>query len=117
MADDASRVPARLIKPDHIDASGDFSLAITECGAGGLARELVKISQALGWWSPLELDEVKAAFLAANANGADEEFVAQLACLEKHEFMFRGDDGKFRVTDEFIGRCYTVSPAHQVTPF
>lgn len=117
MTDDVPRVPARRIHPDHIDVSGDLSLAVMECGAGGLARELVRVAQAIGWWRPLEYAEVMAAFLAASANGTEEELAMSLACLERHELLFKGDDGKFRVTGEFIERCYLVAPAHQVTPF
>lgn len=93
------------IQPKDIDATKHFYDAFGNMEKETSAHYIVKLCQEKGGWKPFTAEEIEAFYQKAGLhdgfwfNGLDEE-----------GFVVLGKDNLYRVTDEFITRCYKSSP-------
>ena len=95
------------IQPRHINAKRHFWDAFgnneTEISAG----YIVRLCQKLGGWVPFTREQIEAFY---NEAGHTDFWFNRLRGQRTEDFIVLGEDGKFRVTHEFIARCHKSSP-------
>lgn len=91
------------IQPQHIDASG-YVLKITGRTDDDVsAKFIVGLCQKNGGWKPFTREEVY--------KFSNQAFWLNGLLGRKNRFVVLEADGFYRVTHEFISRCFEVSPA------
>jgi len=108
------------IKPSDIDASRHFGEAFDHFETGTAAQDIVKMCQAKGTWFAFTFEEIEDFFHLS----CPEAVVFLFYRLTSPGFYFMpgdgwipfggkwvvlGEDEKYRVTDEFILKCYGQS--------
>ena len=123
---DGSKFP---IQPRHINTQGhlfdSFDNYETEISAG----YVVKLCQELGGWNPFTLEQIEASYRKSGHTGfafnqlveSGKRVLNMAAVFAGHAFpvtepmgggwIILGDDDKYYVTDDFVGRCFNSSPA------
>jgi hypothetical protein len=118
---DSSEFP---IQPQHIDTSDVFHGAFDHLETEEAARVIVRMCQKFGGWYPFSSNELDA-FCQHNGDAGHRHFHFH-RLMEPQPGWSRGEarlfgtggflvkseeDGRLRVTEEFVIRCHKASPA------
>jgi hypothetical protein len=93
------------IKPSHINTERHFSEAFRNLETETSAQWIVRLCQERGSWQPFSDEEIEAFY---RRNGQLDGFTFNN--LLRPGWVVKGDDGKYRVTSEFVAVCYASSP-------
>lgn len=95
------------IQPDDIDANEHFWNAFDNNETEISAAWIVRLCQERGGWVPFTDDEMEAYY----NRGGHQNFRFSQLLDNRGRWVVKGDDGKYRVTVNFIARCFGASPA------
>jgi len=108
------------IRPSDIDASTHFWDAFGNSETEVSANYIVAFCQERVGWFPFTFKQLNRFYLANKPEGHEDYTFnglrhAQPGTLEwlqdeENQFVQFGKDGKFRVTHEFVARCFLSSP-------
>ncbi len=118
------------IQPKDINAKGHFWDAFDNVETEVSARYIVRLCQEKGGWSPFTREEIEKFYQRSGYVNfcfnrlVDPEMVplslvrAFAGCREPlvpmgGGWVILGEDGKYRVTEDFIRRCHKSSPAQR----
>lgn len=111
IVDETSGSVRHLVRPEHIDIRehlfGAFGNVETEISA----KWIVRLCQASGIWKAFTLFEVETLYCV---NGYFDRFSFNQLLDGENGFVVLGEDGKYRVTHEFIYKCFGSSPDEKV---
>jgi hypothetical protein len=96
------------IQPGHINTGEHFCDAFGNCETEVSARLIVSLCQAKGGWIPFTKEEID------KHTNQGFHFNRLCDCREpknNRNYVILGEDGKYRVTHEFIATCFKSSPA------
>lgn len=113
-----------LIQPHHIDASRHLANAFDHMETEVSALYIVRMCQERGYWFAFTEDEIeefyqrlglKDGFIFNRLVNPGKTFSITIGTYETGGgWIVLGEDGKYRVTMEFIVNCYKSSLNHQV---
>ena len=113
------------IQPGDIDTSREFGNVFGEAHAEWAAYDIVCLCQRLGAWQPFTKEELfTQRVMAGNVIPVQLSILYQSQVVHQLDdespvelgggWIVRFDDCRFRVTDDFIFRCYQERPARPV---
>ena len=95
-----------LIQPHHINAQGCFRDAFGDGETENSARSIVGLCQKNGGWFPFTKKEIN------QDDSCFFKFNGLSKCknpMDQRNYVILGEDGKYRVTHEFIASCFKSS--------
>ncbi len=95
------------IQPLHIDCKQHFSDAFSTMATEISARYIVGLCQKNGSWHPFTQEEIDK-YSKKNFNFYE---LILLDPYDENNYVILGQDGRYRVTREFIINCFKSSPA------
>lgn len=107
------------IQPGDIDVTQHFFDAFGEMETEISAHWIVRLCQEKGGWVAFSEDDIEEYYRRASNNKfsgfgfnrlRDWKFLDDESVTKDHGFIVCGEDGLFRVTMEFIARCYHAAP-------
>ena len=117
------------ITPDDIDTKRDFMSSFDHMETEVSAWWIVKLCQELGGWFPFTLQQIQAFYTAPGRRPVGEPFhfnrlvepgisysIRTGHSLKGGGWIVLGADNMYRVTLEFVDRCYLSSPNTKRTP-
>ncbi len=94
------------IRPEYINTSQRFWDAFGNVETEASAQWIVKLCQQSKSWKPFTAEEIEQLYRTSKRVN----FVFNRLVHGEHGFVVLGGDGKYRVTHEFICRCFSSSP-------
>ncbi len=99
------------IQPILINTNQHFFDAFGNMETEISARWVVRFCQEKGGWFPFTYDELDAFY---RGKGLQDGFTFnRLHYGQSGDFIVKGEDGRFRVTHEFITLCFSSSPSEE----
>jgi len=101
------------IQPRHISGKKFFWDAFADDNTANSAKIIVRLCQAKGGWIPFTKGEIDSFF--------GHDFPFDGLCPQDNEkdadnLVILGEDGRYRVTREFIIGCFNAAPASYLEP-
>ena len=110
--DEESNRKEHPIRPRHIDVDNHFWDAFGHSETEVSARWIVKLCQKRAGWLPFWPRQIEDIYRDAGF----QNFRFNRLLDEDRGFVVLGTDGKYRVTHQFICRCFASSPAEDLLP-
>ena len=114
------------VQPRHINATGDpFWGAFDHLETEISAKWVVALCQKLDGWKPFSYEQIQELYHRRFPNEnfsfnrlvdpSSTSYIQRDRGPEGGGWIVSGEDGKFRVTDDFVQRCLKSSPAADIT--